>query len=379
MTHTLLPGAALGVLGGGQLGRMLAQAAKRMGYRVLVYDPAENPPAAQVTDEHIRADWNDTQALTDFANRSDRVTLEWENIPLDTIRTVEAHQTVHPSSHILAIAQDRAREKAFLAAVGCPLPDIRVVQTPDDINAEPDWWNHRRVLKTAAAGYDGKGQIVTTTSAEALAAFSDLGNVPCVGEAWVPYEREVSVIIARTHDGQTALYGPIHNQHANHILDISTYPAGLNEVTQTHALELATSIANELQLVGVLCVELFVLEDGQLMVNELAPRPHNSGHLTIEACATSQFEQQVRTICGLPLGDPTFRSPAAMANLLGDLWSDRPPNWPAAAAQPGIALHIYGKAAARPGRKMGHLTTLCPTPDAAAQAVTQARSALLQD
>ncbi|MEQ9460759.1 MAG: 5-(carboxyamino)imidazole ribonucleotide synthase [Phycisphaeraceae bacterium] len=374
MSGVILPGATIGVLGGGQLGRMLSQAAKRMGYRVHVFDPGDDPPAAQVSDAHTQANWDDDGALRAFAGACDRVTLEWENIPLATARAVDEVTRLLPSPAILEVAQDRAREKSFLAEIGCPLPDVRVVDSADDFDKEPAWWDAKRVLKTSAAGYDGKGQLVVTSLDEAKAGFAELGRVRCVAEAWVPYEREVSVIVARGMDGAMSFYGPIWNRHANHILDVSVYPSGLSEASSSVALGLVGRVAERLTLVGVLCVEMFVLGDGSLMVNELAPRPHNSGHVTIEACATSQFEQHLRAVAGLPLGDVGWRGPAAMVNLLGDLWVDGEPAWLDVLGEAGVSLHLYGKHDPRVGRKMGHLTALGATASEAERCVVSARS-----
>ncbi|QDU72937.1 5-(carboxyamino)imidazole ribonucleotide synthase [Mucisphaera calidilacus] len=376
MTKAILPDQTLGILGGGQLGRMTAMAAKRMGYRVHVYDPAENPSAAQVVDEHACAEWDDQDALEAFAASCDRVTLEWENIPLETARWVDATTRLLPGPEILAVAQDRSREKTFLAEAGCPLPDFRVLETIDDVDELSGWWTEQRVIKTSASGYDGKGQIVVTSHDEARAAFEELGSVCCVAEAWVAYEREVSVLIARGEDSATRTYGPIWNEHANHILDVSVHPSGLPESTCELARALAHTIAERLNLVGILCVEMFVLADGGLNVNELAPRPHNSGHLTIEACVTSQFEQHVRAVCGLPLGEVGWLAPAAMANLLGELWEGGEPDWSLVLAAAGVGLHLYGKCEPRTGRKMGHLTALGDDPLAAADKVREARRQL---
>lgn len=376
MMTPILPDQTLGILGGGQLGRMTATAAKRMGYRVHVYDPGEDTSAAQVVDRHFCGDWDDAEALRAFARSCDRVTLEWENIPLDAARWVDEQTRLLPGPGVLAIAQDRSREKTFLDGAGIPLPAFRILERAEDFDREPAWWDEKRVIKTSASGYDGKGQRVSTSLDEAKHAFDALGGVPCVAEAWVPYEREVSVLIARGEDGEAAVYGPIWNQHANHILDVSVYPSGLSDAVAQRAQALARTIAEKLDLIGLICVEMFVLKDGGLLVNELAPRPHNSGHLTLEACSTSQFEQHVRAVCGLPLGEIGWRRPAAMANLLGDLWAQDVPAWDRALSLPGVALHLYGKGEPRPGRKMGHLTVLADTPETAEQRVIEARKRL---
>lgn len=342
----ILPGSTIGILGNGQLGRMTALAARAMGYHVAVEPPDRDHPAGQVADRTM--------------SEASVLTFEFENV-----KAFDTKCLVRPSFEVLHVAQNRLREKSWLRDNGIPVTPFTPVLKLEDL----DQCSFPGVLKTADSGYDGKGQSKVHNLEEARAAFT---GQPSILEALIHFRREVSVIAARGVDGSFAHYGVIENSHTNHILDVSIAPAQ----GAAQAPEIARRILDGLDVVGVLCIEFFETADGQLMVNELAPRPHNSGHLTIEACVTSQFEQHVRAVCGLPLGDTSYLRPAAMANLLGDLWATGEPNWAAALTDPRIKLHLYGKAEPKSGRKMGHLTALADTVEEAEQAVRTARERL---
>ncbi len=371
------PGATLGVLGNGQLGRMLALAARRMGYHIHTFGPERDSPAGLVADADHCADYTDLAAVRRFAEQVDVVTFEFENIPVATAAHAAEFTTVRPAGRVLHTTQHRLREKRFLASAGLPVAPFRAVASLPELVAALDELGCPAILKTADFGYDGKGQQKITAAAQAAAAWAAVGAAPAVLEAMIRFEREVSVVAARGADGSYADYGAIENRHVNHILDLSLAPAALAPELAHEASALARRVVEELAVVGLLCVEMFVTEQG-LIINELAPRPHNSGHLTIEASPTSQFEQQLRAVCGLPLGDTTIAQPAAMANLLGDVWAGGEPNWAAALAVPGVALHLYGKREPRPGRKMGHLTAVAPTLEQAGARALAARDQLLR-
>lgn len=376
MTGPILPGATIGVLGSGQLGRMFAMAARRMGYLVHTYSPETDTPTGQISDREITASYDDLDAVREFARGVDVVTFEFENIPATTVEAVAEHITVRPSGSVLHIAQNRLREKTFLSRNGFPVTPFRHVRSLDELRAGIDDLGVPAVLKTAGFGYDGKGQALIASPSDAAAALGPLGGSEAVLEAFVDFEREVSVVAARGCDGAFAHYGVIENLHRRHILDCSMAPAAVTPSVAQRAVEMTEAVLDELDVVGVLCVEFFLRKDGELVINEMAPRPHNSGHLTIDACITSQFEQQLRAVCGLPLGATGYISPAAMANLLGDLWSDGPPDWRAACEFPTVKLHLYGKHEARPGRKMGHLTARASSATEARGIVYAARNAL---
>ena len=371
------PGATLGVFGGGQLGRMFAAAATRMGYRVLVFAPEPNCPAGQIAHEHVQAAYDDEEAVDAFARRCDAITLEWENVPVAAVEIAARHAPVRPGAAPLAIAQDRLAERAFLDDHGFPAAPHALVHSAGETAEAIARIGAPAVLKTARGGYDGRGQARIDHPDDAPAAWAALAAEAALLEAWVRYRRELSVIVARSPAGELRTVGPVENTHVNHILDLSVVPAGVEDDVAARAVELAHAVADALALEGVICVEMFETQDGALLVNELAPRPHNSGHLTIEACATSQFEQQVRALCALPLGDTTVVRPAAMVNLLGDLWTAGPPAWHAALGLPGVSLHLYGKAQARPGRKMGHLTAIARSPAEALERALAAREAVV--
>jgi 5-(carboxyamino)imidazole ribonucleotide synthase len=370
----LFPPTTLGVLGGGQLGRMFVQAAQRMGYRTAVLAATDTAPAAQVAHEVIVGPPDDLAALRRFAAVAQAVTVEFENVSAPALRWLGRRMPARPGWKTVWVAQDRLREKTFLARHGFPLAPWRPVRSDDELTAAGEALGFPLILKTASSGYDGKGQVRVDTAGELVPAWAALGEVRCVAEAVVSFACEVSVIAVRGADEQAATYPVFGNRHANHILDATVCPAPVGPIVGLEAREIALGIAGALGTVGVLTVEFFVTADGRLMVNELAPRPHNSGHLTIEAAVASQFEQQARALAGLPLGSTELIRPAAMANLLGDLWSDGDPDWPAAlGADSGIKLHLYGKRTAAPGRKMGHLTVLDADPHSALARALAAR------
>ena len=371
------PGAALGLLGGGQLGRMFAMAARRMGYRVHTFSPEDDSPAGQIADLEVTAPYTDLDAVRTFARGVDVVTFEFENIPTEAIDAVEALVPVCPSGVALHIAQQRAREKTFLADRGVPTVPFASAESFDELWDAVARVGTPAVIKTAAFGYDGKGQHKVATPADVEHIWTAIGHQAAVVEKFISLQAEISIIAARGGDGNIAMYSPFENRHRDHILDVTTVPAAIAPAVVTQANDITRTILEELQYVGVLCVEFFVSTDGELLVNELAPRPHNSGHLTIDAAVTSQFEQQVRAVCGLPLGSAEIPRPAAMANLLGDLWVDGEPNWAAACRFADVKLHLYGKTNPRPGRKMGHLTAVGATVNEAQDRVVGARDALL--
>ena len=373
--HLVLPGQTVGIVGGGQLGRMFAIAARRMGYRVHALDPTLDAPAGQVADVEVIAPYDDIDAARRFARRVDVVTFEFENIPTETLRAIAEERPVHPSPEALDVCRHRLREKTFLSRSGFPVAAYRPIANVDDLRRAVAELGLPSILKTADFGYDGKGQTRIDRPEQIDSAWANLGRPLGVLEAFVPFSREISVICARGLDGRRMCFGPAENVHARHILDITTVPAGISPALSRRAIELAEAIADALRIVGLLAVEMFVVED-DLVVNELAPRPHNSGHYSFDACLTSQFEQQLRAVCGLPLGDGRLFQPAAMANLLGDEWANGEPNWRAMLLFPDVKLHLYGKRDARPGRKMGHLTALAATVGEARERVVAARQAL---
>jgi 5-(carboxyamino)imidazole ribonucleotide synthase len=372
----ILPGARLGVMGGGQLGAMFAMAARRMGYRVEALSDVADCPAARHSDTlHVVA-YDDARSLQRIAAGLDAVTFEFENVPVHAALAMASVSPLRPSPEVLATTQDRGREKAFLVEHGFGCAPHRLVHDRDMLRKAVEEIGLPAVLKTASFGYDGKGQRRIDRAEDVDAAWDSLGPQPCLLEGWIEFDSEISVVAARGADGSTAVYEPSRNLHARHILDVSTMPAGLPATVVAEARRMAIGIIEAIGLVGVACVEFFLTSDGRLLVNEIAPRPHNSGHLTIEACETSQFEQQVRALCGLPLGSTRQIAPAAMANLLGDCWSGAEPDWAAALAMPGVSLHLYGKSEPRPGRKMGHLTAVAETVDQAVANVILARDRL---
>jgi 5-(carboxyamino)imidazole ribonucleotide synthase len=371
------PGATIGVLGSGQLGRMFAIAARRMGYRVHTFSPDDDTPTGQVADVEVTASYDDLEALRTFARNVHVVTFEFENVPIEAVDAVEEHAPVRPNGVALHTAQQRAREKTFLADRGFPTTPFARAESFDELWTAVARVGTPAVVKTAAFGYDGKGQHKVTTPADVEQIWKAIGHQEAVVERFVSLQAEISVIAARGLDGTIAEYAPFENRHRDHILDLTTCPAAIPPPVARRATDITRAVLEELQYVGLLCVEFFVTTDGELLVNELAPRPHNSGHLTFDAALTSQFEQQVRAICGLPLGSTELMRPAAMANLLGDLWVDGEPNWAAACRFPEVKLHLYGKTEPRPGRKMGHVTATGRTVAEAQERVIAARDALL--
>ncbi len=382
MPSPILPGATIGVLGSGQLGRMFAIAARRMGYRVHTLSPDSDTPTGQVADLEINAPYDDLDAVRNFARQVSVVTFEFENVPAATAQAAAERVPVRPGGNVLHIAQHRLREKTFLSEHGFPVTPYRAIRNLAELEKALSEFGVPSVLKTAGFGYDGKGQVKITAldqAASALAAASaGMPDVELVLEKWVDFEREVSVVAVRGLDGQMADYGVIENAHRHHILDISIAPANVSAKVAREAAEIAQHVLESLDVVGVLCVEFFLTHSGELLINELAPRPHNSGHLTFDASVTSQFEQQLRSVCGLPLGSTELLRPAAMANLLGDLWSAGEPDWAGLCACPQVKLNLYGKLSARPGRKMGHLTAMASTAEEAAQIVRRARDGLVR-
>ncbi len=368
----VLPGATLGVLGSGQLGRMFTIAARRLGYRVHIFSPDTDTPAGQVGDLEFTAPYEDLDKVREFARGVDVVTFEFENVPSATSRACAEIVPVRPDGSVLHITQQRLREKSFLQSNGFPVTPFRRIQTLVDLEEAVRDLGLPAVLKTASFGYDGKGQRMLREIHQVPSAFAGLAGAEGIYEAFVDFEKEVSVVAARSASGAFEAFPVFENVHSNHILDITFAPADIGEKLAAEAVQLARGILDALQVVGLLTVELFVTRDGRLLVNELAPRTHNSGHLTLDACTTCQFEQQVRAVCGLPLGSTALTRPAAMANLLGDVWTPGTPDWASSLSDPSVKLHLYGKAEARPGRKMGHLNATAAT---AAEAVRQVRDA----
>ncbi|MBL8768209.1 MAG: 5-(carboxyamino)imidazole ribonucleotide synthase [Planctomycetes bacterium] len=378
MTKVIAPGGRLGVLGSGQLGRMFALAARRLGYRVIVYSPDQDSPTGQVADTEFTARYDDLERVKAFARTVDVVTFEFENVPFPTAAACAQYVPVRPRGEVLHITQQRLREKTYLREQGFPVTPFARVTSLAELEAAIDALGLPAVLKSADFGYDGKGQRKLLARADAPAAWAALGVKEAILEGFVDFALEVSVVAARGLDGSFAAFDVFENAHANHILDVTVCPARIEPKLARQALELARGILERLDVVGVLCVEMFVTKSGALLVNELAPRPHNSGHLTFDASLTNQFEQQVRAVCGLPLGSPQSLRPAAMMNLLGDVWANGEPHWAAALELPNVKLHLYGKSDPRPGRKMGHLTALADTVDDAERAVREARARLVR-
>lgn len=378
----VMPGSTIGMVGGGQLGRMFAVAAMQMGYQVVVFCGSAAEPAAQIATRTVAGDLLDRQKVTEFASQCDVITLEFENIPADTIRWCGELAPTYPSHHVLATAQDRLVEKQTLQTGGLAVTPFDEVGSVADVQrfAEDHGWPI--IVKTARSGYDGKGQYRLNDADDA--ALVPWGSADAwIAEQCIEFQREASVVVARSSVGQVRCFPPFENDHRNHILDVSFCPSTLTPSQCELAIATATKAAEILDLVGVLCVEFFVVDDDSILINEVAPRPHNSGHLTIEGCHTSQFEQHVRAICGLPLGSTELRvGGAAMANLMGDLWGDNgqtAPVWDRALEVPTVSLHLYGKSAPKLGRKMGHLTATGNSVAAAIDSVNQARQAITVD
>ena len=371
----VLPGAMLGILGGGQLGRMFTLAARTMGYQVMVLDPDPQSPAGKMADVHLQADYTDAAALRQMGMACAAITTEFENVPAQSLIDLARLCRVAPAADAVAIVQDRSQEKSWLAGHGFATAPFARVESDNDLDAALAITGTPALLKVSRLGYDGKGQVRVSSLDEARAAFAQFGNTPCVLEGYVQLECELSVVLARADTGENALFSPAENRHVKGILDVSMVPVQRAASFVQPACDMARSIADALNYVGVLAVEFFVA-GGRLMVNEIAPRPHNSGHYTLDACVTDQFEQQVRALAGLPLGDPRLLSPVAMVNILGDRWQHGEPNWHALLAHPNVKLHLYGKEAARPGRKMGHFNVLDADAHAALQLAETLRDAL---
>ena len=372
MNDPIVPPATIGMLGGGQLGTYALVAARRMGYRTMVLEPDPHAPAGRIADEHLVAAYDNEVALARLADQCGVVTTEFENPPASALEFLARHTLVAPSPSAVAIAQDRIAEKRFLTGAGLPVAPYAVVDAAD---ADPEV-TYPAILKTARLGYDGKGQRRVADASEMRAAWRLLGSVPCVLEQALALEAEISVVVARSHDGGFAAYPVAENRHVGGILDLTVVPAAIPRRLADRATGIAMTIADQLGYVGVLAVECFVVA-GDVIVNELAPRPHNSGHWTLDVAQTDQFAQQIRAVCGVPLGDVSMTQPAAaMVNLLGERWERGEPDWAAGLADPRVALHLYGKVAARPGRKMGHLTAWAGDPRTAETRAAHAREAL---
>jgi 5-(carboxyamino)imidazole ribonucleotide synthase len=375
----IAPGTWLGLLGGGQLGRMFTMAAQSMGYKVLVLDPGSNSPAGTVADAHLQAEYTDAKALTEIALRCSAATTEFENVPSESLQRLSEKCVVSPAASSVAVAQDRIREKLFLCDQGFATAPFAVIQSESDLHAREIDSLLPGVLKVSRFGYDGKGQIRVSSRDELRDAFHTLRGESCVLEKFLALHKELSVVVVRGFDDAVVTFPVAENQHAHGILDVSIAPARVASHVANEARQLAIDLANKLDYRGVLCVEYFVLDNGRLLVNEIAPRPHNSGHYSIDACVTSQFEQQVRVMCSLPLGDTSMHVAAAMLNLLGDLWANGEPRWERVLRNGGAKLHLYGKSEPRPGRKMGHVTVLSQQTDAALNGALQIKSALTAD
>lgn len=371
----IAPGATLGLLGGGQLGRMFTVAARTLGYRVTVLDPDPLSPAAEFATSHIDTAYTEPSSLERLATECAAVTTEFENAPAAVLDALASRTVVRPSGSSVAVAQDRRREKAFFSEHGFPVGAFAVIDAEKDFDAALERVKLPALLKTARFGYDGKGQARIESREALVSTWNEWKRVPCVLEELLVLEREVSVVLARSGDGEVAVFPVAENTHSGGVLDITIAPARIAESLATQATSLATRIATELDYVGVIAVEMFVV-GGKLLMNEIAPRPHNSGHYTIDACRTSQFEQQVRVLCGLPLGDPSQHTPAVMVNLLGDIWRGGEPRWEAVLKHAGAHLHLYGKRDARPGRKMGHVTVCEPTLERALEVALDIRRSL---
>jgi len=373
----IAPGSTLGLLGGGQLGRMFTLRALAMGYQVIVLEPDPESPAGAVATRHLEAPYDDLGALAELARGVAAVTTEFENVPATTLDWLASHLLCRPASGAVAICQDRIREKTFLRQHGLATADFEAVDSPASLDRAWERIGAPALLKTSRLGYDGKGQAVVDRPEDARAAFERLGRVPCVLERRLSLEREVSVVLARGQDGRVVPFPVGENVHRNGILHTTVVPATVSADTAATAVATAVRVARELDYVGVLAVEMFVADGGKVFVNELAPRPHNSGHYTQDACRTCQFEQQIRALTDLPLGDPGLLSPVAMVNLLGDVWASGQPRWDRALALPGVRLHLYGKKEVRPGRKMGHLNCLAASPAEALELAHRAYRALV--
>lgn len=371
----ILPGATLGMLGGGQLGRMFTTAAQTMGYKVIVLDPDTNSPAGIIAEQHICAKYNDETALTTMAASCDAITTEFENIPATTLAFLESKTVVHPSSSALAKTQNRIVEKEFIASLGIAVAPFIAIRSTADLDKVEDNLTLPAILKVANFGYDGKGQVVCHSVDEVKQAFLDLNEAECVLEQRINLEREVSTVLARNQLGDITNFPIAENVHINGILHSTTVPSLIDEKQAETVIELADKIAEGLNYVGTMAVEFFISKEGDIIANEIAPRPHNSGHFTLDACETSQFEQQVRMLCNLPSGNCNLTSPVVMINILGDVWGATEPDWYSLLSVPNNKLHLYGKQTARIGRKMGHFNVLSSSTE---QAMTIAKQSFEQ-
>jgi 5-(carboxyamino)imidazole ribonucleotide synthase len=357
----ILPGSTLGMLGGGQLGRMFITAAQTMGYNVIVFDPDSNSPAGVIANQHICAEYTDETALDKLAEKCDAITTEFENIPASTLSYLESKTIVQPSSKALSLTQNRLVEKNFIASLNIPLAPFAAVRTKEDIDALKDTFQFPAILKAASFGYDGKGQSVCHSIDDVYTAFDSLNNAESVLEQRINLDREVSTVLARSESGEVNFFPIAENVHINGILHSTTVPCSVSEEIQEIARSFAEKIASALNYVGTMAVEFFISKEGDILVNEIAPRPHNSGHFTLDACQVSQFEQQVRMLCGLPSGNCQLTSPVVMINLLGDVWGQSQPKWELLLSNSDNKLHLYGKQEARAGRKMGHFNVINPS------------------
>ena len=373
VTNPVLPGSTIGILGSGQLGRMIAIAARRMGYRVHTLSPESDSPTGHVADREVVAAYDDVEAVKRFAADVDVITLEFENISAACVDAASSIAPVRPRGSVLHTTQNRLREKTFLADHGFPVAPFSHVKSRDELAKAVEEIGTPAVLKTAGFGYDGKGQVRIASADGVDRAWTSMAGQEAVLEAFIDFDLELSVVAARGLTGDFAHYGTVENKHTNHILDVTTAPADVSGAVNVTAINLTRKVFKALDVIGVACVEYFLDRDENLIINEIAPRVHNSGHFTFDACVTSQFEQQVRAVCVLPLGSTEQPRPAAMANLLGDLWENGEPDWSAALAIPEIKLHLYGKQEARPGRKMGHLTAMADTREQAVERVVEGR------
>jgi 5-(carboxyamino)imidazole ribonucleotide synthase len=370
-----IPGKTIGIFGGGQLGRMTGISARKMGYAIHIFDPSPNCPAGQIADRETNAFYEDKKALEDFVEHVDILTYEFENIPSSTIEFAAQHRPLHPSANVLHTCQNREREKIFLRTNNIPHASFEIVTSADELEAAVAKIGTPCVLKTADFGYDGKGQIKLSSSDRDLGAIWSQFSAPkAVLEKWIQFDLELSVICARNEKGETSTFPVAENIHTNHILDLSIAPGRISEKTAKEAEALALEIANQLEVVGLIAVEMFLTPEGGIIVNELAPRPHNSGHYTFDGCITSQFEQHIRSICNLPLGSTEILQPTVMVNILGDAWQDGEPDWSSLLEDPNVKLHLYGKAQARAGRKMGHFCVMDKDLDVAIRKATEYRN-----
>lgn len=365
------PGAMLGLLGGGQLGRMFTMAAQRMGYQVTVLDPAQDSPAGNIAERHLCADYLNQDALEELGTTCTGVTTEFENVPAEALRYLEKYCVISPNAESVAIAQNRILEKQFLASNGFSVGPFAVIRDQTDISTTIDSSLFPGILKISRFGYDGKGQMNIASADELPDAIASFKHESCVLEKLLPVAYEISVIVARSFDEEITFFPISENRHVGGILDVSIVPAGISHKIAQHVYQTAQQVAARLNYIGVLCIEFFVLDNSQVLINEIAPRPHNSGHYSLDACITSQFEQQVRVLCGAPQGSTKLMQAAVMTNLLGDLWQANEPDWSKVLRYPTAKLHLYGKHQARPGRKMGHFTVLADTTAEALQSAQQ--------